>query len=438
MAITVTVPLTDINYTRRVSTILKLCQGASDDPMEENGPFFWDDSTSVDEGKATVHKNFNIVMRSDVTNIQPREVCPTEILYVEGIPKKGDRLPEDNRYVFTGNATIEHLEENSRHWVYKCEYSLASLNTSISYGRKTKRYPWQNGPTNVTIDYPEEVVSFQFSRNEKNERIKDGRAVNPPRNTAGDILDAQTKRILFQLTFSYCVQKSQFDRDLCQSLQNSVNADDIKICGFKFEAGTAMITSLKPVYHNEVIDSDDDSAKQWWEIGVTIQQDNTGDGFAQRFLNIGDRARFYSQYTVNTLNGSAVPSASSTLLGHSEPIYYWRTWGSNGQIDSTSRIQFGNAALLVFVQQIYARQFPDMQFAYEKGTQIPLNANGTIDTDALDAKSSSYGKYLTVVFRDYAVKSWKGLHMPQNIDGNENTDYNNFYTYDSSSVPMTV
>lgn len=407
------------------STIIVPCSGTSSDPMQEPGPYAWDLSASMQNGIATITKIFNFTMSSAAvgSGIKPYAVCPAEVMKSSGFPVRFSVLAEDTRYKYYGNGTIEHTHPDSTYWTYRAEYTIqrsasASLNSEGSSDDESTP-PWKRKPTNVSISFPEVVIPFRMGYNGNNNRYttRDDGSIDvlvPIVNSAGDIIEAETKKHYVQLSFTYCLSPNNFNVNDFINNVNSINKSKAKVCGLTFPAGSCLLVSANPQYHDEVTDGTKSKSWKWWEIDAVLQYDPSGDGFEQRLLNIGNRAIWYAGMRVNS-NG-VVSHTGTTLQKYPSEIYHWRSFadGTYGQTALTETIQFGNRECLQMAQTAFNTKFKSKgwTFAFEEDSQMPLLPNGTLDIDAVTVGNSRYQRYKSVHYQEHKRKDWSGLNLP--------------------------
>lgn len=410
------------------SKIIVPCAGKTfGDPVSEPGPYGWDLSATMQDGRATIVKIYNFKLSSYAVSqgIQPCQVCPDEVMKAEGFPVKYSLLSAGSRYKYYGNGTIEHPDQDLPYWQYRAEYTIqnSSSGSLNSDGRADDENtpPWKRRPTNVSISFPEVVVPFRMAYNSKNNRFNtesDGSVVTlvPVVNTAGDIIEAETKRHYVQLSFTYCLNPTDFNIHSFIANVNSINQKVETVCGLKFPARSCLIASLDPQYHDEQTDGSGRKSWKWWEISAVLQYDPSGDEFEQRLLNIGNRARWPKRYSVSAA-GEVSWGSLSDLEPVPMPIYHWRTFHStdHGQNGASEYIQFGHYTAMMAAKAAFDRKFRGRgwTFAYDEDSQMPLAKNGTLDTGVLNPSSSRYQKYRTLGFQEHKRKDWAGMKFPK-------------------------
>lgn len=394
----------------------------ADEPSE----FGWDLSTSVNDGVPTIIKNYFFTLSDSAisSGVKPYDICPSEIMRAKGFPVKFSKLPEDEDYVYLGNGNIEHENHNSIYWVYQAEYTSrrGSGGSVDSDGRRGDEDtpPWKRRPENVQAGFPEVETPFLFGYNRNNNRFTtqlDGEkvAINPVVNTAGDRIEAVTTKRLFQLSFTYSLHPRDFDVNAFIKHNNSINSKQIKICGLTFPAESCLLLSADPQYHDEYTDGTNRKRWSWWEISVVIQHDYSGDGFEQKLLNVGNRARFPVGASVNA-NGE-VTGLGGALHDNAEAIYQWRSFpdATNKQNSVNSKMQFGGIALVSRAQQIFNDRFGGQghTFAYEEAQSMPLDKHGGLFHASFNPANPLYQKYYILHFQEHKYRNWSALKMPQ-------------------------
>jgi hypothetical protein len=409
------------------SSIIRLCNGTSNDPSAEPGPYAWDLSSSLQEGNATITKIFNFRLSDAArgSGIKSYEVCPVEVMKASGFPVRFSTLPEATKYKYYGNGTIELTDPDSEYWKYRAEYvmqrSASTSKDANSDADDEKTKPWNRRPTNVSISFPEIVIPFRAAYNANNNRytkLTDGTRVTlvPVTNTAGDIIETETKKNYVQLSFTYALDPTDFDVNKFLENYNSINKSQITVCGITFPAASCLLVSTHPQYHNEVTDSTESKSWTWWEIEVVLQYDPSGDEFEQQLVNLGNRALWHKSLDVGTTG--IVFGASGALDTVPSEIYHWRSFASttHGQNGSTESVQFGNLACAMKAKTAFDNRFKASKgwtFVYEKDAQMPLNTNGTLDIDCLTPGHARYKKPRVRSFQEHKRKEWSSLKFPK-------------------------
>lgn len=409
------------------SSIIRLCNGTSNDPSAEPGPYAWDLSAGLQEGNATITKIFNFRLSDAArgSGIKSYEVCPVEVMKASGFPVRFSTLPEATKYKYYGNGTIELTDPDSDYWRYRAEYSIqrsasASQDSEDSADDENTK-PWNRRPTNVSISFPEIVIPFRAAYNANNNRYtthEDGTRVTlvPVTNTAGDIIETETKKNYVQLSFTYAIDPESFDVNKFFESYNSINKSQITVCGLTFPAASCLLVSANPQYHNEVTDSTESKSWKWWEVEVVLQYDPSGDEFEQQLVNLGNRAIWYK--TLNVDGNGMVIGASGALQSYPSEIYHWRTFADTtyGQNGANESIQFGNLACANKAKTTFENRFKASKgwtFAYEQDAQMPLNTDGTLDIDVLNPSHTRYKKPRIRSFQEHKRKEWSGLNFPK-------------------------
>lgn len=390
----------------------RLCTGSGMPTSESDEPsgYGWSLSTPMQDGVATLSRDFYFTYEG--TDSDYRAVNPSGVFKATGFPVYGQKLSTGDtgcHYHYLGNGTLEHLNQDSKYWVYHADY-VYSKNRS-SYSRD--KAPWDKPPSNVSISFPETVVPFKAAYDSNNNRYSTSNEILVPVcNSAGDLISAETHNYTIQLSFSYCVKPDNFVLETLLGCNHSVNKDQIKVCGITFAAESALITNLSPQYHEESTDSSEKKVYKYWEIGVTIQADTEGNKFRRVLLDVGNRA-LWPNLTVGT-NGSVTAGTTFSSGSNATPsqIFRWKTFDSTkGQQGTNTFFAYGNKYALSDARDIYRKLSNDLpEFQFEKLENMPLN-DGYLYLDPVQ-KGDNFGKYKTRKFREYMVKDWSSLNMP--------------------------
>jgi len=401
--------------TSTYSTIIRPCTGNNEDGCREPSFTAWDNSVSVSDGVATIIRKYNFTLDdSNSSSLMPREVCPAEVFNSSGFPMMGHRLPEDTRYRYYGQGSIEHFRDDSHFWTYAAEYKMLK-NSDDDDAESTP--PWDKRPTNVSISFPEVVTKFTAAFNSNNNRFytqSDGTRVTlkPIVNSADDPIEAETQKHYVQLSFTYCLEPKNFDITDFIELINTVNRDTIKVCGLTFLPESALIVSAQPQYHRETSDSTRKREWEWWEINIVIQTDPFRDKFRQSLLDVGNRAKWP---ILGVSNSGMTYTKGTTLTDYASQIYRWQTFpDSDGQNSIYSKYAIGNKYHLAKAKEIYERRADitnPAAFQFEKFDNCPLK-NGVVFVDALLPSSPEYQRYRVLKYQEHKIKSWSSLNMP--------------------------
>lgn len=392
------------------SNKIRLCTGNSDDPMKEPGPYSWDNGVSLSDGHATITKCFNFTTKSN--GIIPREVCPSEVIRAKGFPVKYDKLEEDERYVYYGNGNLEHLQSDSRFWVYRAEYT-----TNKERGGYNDRKPYDVSISFMPVTKPFTAAFDRYNKRYTVVSTYDGYIrkyrTNPVQNTARDPITAETTILLPQINFSFNLSPKSFNRNSVLECVGSVNIDSERVIGLTIPAGAGRIVTLEPSFQSGDSDATE-GKKQFWVIKASILIDKSGDTLAQKLLNVGNRALFYSSWSISQANGIVSGSGISREAG---PVYSWWSWDPvNGQLAANSRMQFGNRAMLIEAKSKYDKMAFGRnlnQFAYETLENVPLLPNGQVNINAMDSTNDNFGNYISLEFPEFPKRNWGALNMPE-------------------------
>lgn len=362
----------------------------------------------------------------------------SEIFSHTTFPKKLAAHPNNAAYKFTGNAQVAPLNEKSKVWYADLEYSndtSANGGRTLSGGSITSdTAPWELAPEQIGFTYPEITVPFEYAYDEN------GNATIPVENTAGDpfLLDKPSK--IMQMSFTFATKNWNINNTF--NYGNTINSSQVKVCKFTLKAKSALLYGLEPNYIT-VYDDSGNIKWQYWQVNVTLQIDNSGRLFTREVLNLGDRM-FGKE--IDLTNDALIAKAKSVSTG-SVVVYNKITSGSLvGQIchfrkfrytAETGYTQDGDLVFCTWEQYLVARQIyataskvikekvttgPYMlnsviDLQCEQDTQMPLDANGYLDTKAIKGHPDydSTHKPLTKKFAAYKPKNWRGLNLPSEI-----------------------
>ena len=438
-----------ISGEREYSKIIRPCNGGDEQHLEEPGPYRWEPEAQVNNGFMTLQKTFYFTLKDlpadssfwegDMQNdnqrlqVLPRVIPPSEIMKSEGFPRKGEALAEDPHYHYTGNGTLRHWHNDTRIWEFTAEYTNELQYDSDGNQVDDNTPPWKRKPTNVQIQFVEQEEPFTIGITGGNKQVSEAFAFdyasgicyrnpyhkNMIRNSAGDPINARTKRNYTQVSFTYNVKPSDFSVTDLISCIGSVNKSEIKVIGLTFAPGIARVVSLQPQYIDQWQDGSYQKKQSYWQISVTIQMNTNYESFNQKFLNVGNRAIFHLQSS----NTDRITSKGVYLDGsgtaYKSRIIQWNSWGDNyGQAEGTP--QFGPIDAALEAKKKYDKAMADANkkdiwpaFSYEEASDIPLSQNGTVDKYALVPNHERFGDYLMLEFKEYPNKDWDVLNMPE-------------------------
>lgn len=364
----------------------------------------------------------------------------SEIFSHNTFPKVYSAHPNNATYKFTGNAQVAPLNEKSRTWYADLEYSNDTTGNAGGGGTlsgepvTSDTAPWELAPEQINFTYPEITVPFEYAYDAS------GNATIPVQNTAGDPYAVEKPSKITQMSFTFATKNWNINNTF--DYGNTINASQIKICNFTIKAKSALLYGLEPSYMT-VYDDSGNIKWQYWQVNVTMQIDNRGRLFSRELLNLGDR-----------MFGEAIDLSDDALIAKAREvssgnvvIYNKITSGSlAGQIchfrkfqytANTGYAQSGDLVFCTWEQYLVARQIylsasklikekvttgPYMlnsviDLQCEQDTQMPLDANGYLDTKAIKGHPDYVAthKPLTNKFPAYKPKNWRGLNLPSRI-----------------------
>lgn len=335
---------------------------------------------SMDEsGKCQIVKRFlyNIVDNSEA--MRRRAILDLETL----VPVKGSCMSDDARYTMK-SATWNCLnwQNQSTKFYIDATYRRVSDDDEASA-------PWKLAPFNIATSAVEQEIPFKLAYNDKNKRCI------PVVNSAGDPIDATTKEVIRQISFSFYAQK--YDEDNIEEYSNSINRSAQRILGHRYPAGTLF---LMPFNVTELVTYEDDGYTVKWkyyQVDMSIRY--CAEGWKRILLNVGNRARFGS---------SKAP----------ELIYQYYQF-SNGAFATTpvwTDAKTYHQANKTYQNTSKVKNLP-ASLPYEYGENIPLTNSGKVNTDVLntDITSANYSGYPSRSFNEFKTISWTGLDIPSEI-----------------------
>lgn len=389
-------------------------------------------AASVSNGLATIHRR--IYFEAENANEDAMD-----ILSLKEFPAKYAAHPRHAAFKYYGNAEIQPLSENSKYWMADLEYSTTDPNATDEDGGTitSETKPWKLKPDNIQFTYPEVVVPFTASYNSTGYLYdKNGNAVLPVRNSAGDRIPAERAVRNVQMSFTFATQSWNINNAL--KYGNSINSQQITVCGLSIPQYTGLLLPPECSYITVYEDGSTKVKWQYWSVTVNIQIDTTGLLLYRRMLDVGDRAKFKeidlsadamlaaaksvnSRFANFVIKADSKPSQichfrlnEAVTYGNSKKLFY-----PTGKLMFCSWNQYLAARRLYLIaSEILMRAAPPQldhlyELSCEQDTQMPLD-KGYLLTKAIDGHADYVANtpYNTLVFREYPVKSWSGLNLP--------------------------
>lgn len=342
---------------------------------------------SMDEsGKCQITKRFlyNIVDNSDAK--RRRSILDLETL----VPIKGSCMSDDARY------TLKSAAWNCLNWENQStKFFIDATYRRISDDDEANA-PWNLAPFNIVSSAVEQEIPFKLAYNSTNQRCI------PVVNSAGDPIDATTREVLTQHTFSFYARS--YDIGNIVDFSNSINKSSLRILGQRYPAGTLF---LMPFNVSCLVTYEDDGYTEKWkyyQVDMCIRYRE--EGWRRDLLNVGNRARF---------GNSKAP----------EVIYqYYKFDSSSGAFETTpvwtdARTYHAyDAAYRAVLERTPAlKKSLPAHVPYEYGENIPLTAEGAVNTAVLntDITSPNYSGYPSRSFNEFKTLSWSGLDIPSEV-----------------------
>ena len=352
---------------------------------------FLDGGRMDESGKRTITKRFLYTIRNNSEANRRNAVFELASL----VPRKGSCMSDDARYV------MKSAEWNCLDWkAQSVKFYINAVYQRASDDDEASA-PWNLSAFNVSASTAEEAIAFKMAYDRNGEKsapdnVQDVAVVN----SAGDPLDANTNEIFPEFSFSYYVQN--FDASKVYDFSNTINATSQRILGKSFPAGTLRISDIST---EELVTYEDDGYTVKWrytQVNLTLRY-NPG-GWGRKLLDVGNRAIFGES-------------------GKSELIYQYYA-----PIYGESSVEFDDAPTLTNALGYYTAnrtyrawlaEHDDAtgcpaQLPYEYAESIPLNPDGTINTDALDGETS----YPEIEFQEFRIKTWNSLDIPNEVKRN--------------------
>jgi len=278
----------------------------------------------------------------------PRRYNDLDVLGHTAFPQMYSRMSEDPRYVFYGNARIEHSNDDGHYFTASIEYSTRNPNATDDEGEPVTpdTKPWKLKPDNISLSFTDVTTSFQYAYNPeevykfdsvtnkpligiygsnetvpRNEtHIAEGamdsidieeaylndfcRAKFPVCNTAHDPFRLEKTIHNLEIKFSYALQTNDWNINNGIYFGDSINAEEIKVIGITIPAKCGILYPMQADYVN-VYKDNGTFDYGYWNIQIRIVLDLSGTLRFRRVLNLGDRAKFPPMVIVRT--GGGVP-----------------------------------------------------------------------------------------------------------------------------------
>jgi|GEM_PF-5028220 len=340
---------------------------------------------SMDEsGKCQITKRFlyNIIDNSPEKRM--RANLDLETL----VPVKGSCMSDDARYTLK-SATWNCLNWNTQ----STKFFIDAVYKRISDDDEAST-PWNLAPFNINTTAVEQDVPFELAYNKNNE--KEIRVVN----SAGDPIDAMTKEVVPQHSFSFYAE--HYDVGNPTEFSNSVNKSSERILGQRYPAGTLF---LMPFTVSCLVTYEDDGyTEKWRYYQIDMSFRYREEGWQKKLMNIGNRARFednkapeeiYQYYKFSNGTFARKPSWENAVTYQSDDTKY-RNW--------------------LAANKSSGQRLP-AHIPYEFAEKIPLTDDGKVNTTVLDTDitSPTYTGYPSREFKEFKTLSWSGLDIPTDI-----------------------
>lgn len=409
-----------------------------DDPSQT----FRHSGSTMQDGVVKIVKTFYFKV-PDGEN--PRDYSDIDVYNHLNFPQMMSAFSDDARYKFYGNAQIAKQSADSRYFRAECEYSTRNPHATDSDGGEVNSDtpPWKLRPDNIRFTHPEIVVPFTAAYNSTGELYEDSgkkdslgnviyNAVNPVVNSAGDIIPADTAKKFLQMSFTYATRTWSMNNLL--NFGNSINVDEIKVCGLPIPAGKALLLTPEVDYITVYHDNSNRIKWEYWSVNITIQIDTSDLLLTRKMLNIGNRA-FFAEIKLQDdlltkeelLPGTdTLPSQICMFRKAKKTVYEFAVeWNDNGDPTKTKKktVYFptGEKVFCSWAQYLAAREMylkksgGEYDCQCEQLTDMPLTETGHLDMEAIEQKKP----YETLSFREFPSRSWSSLNIPRKgIDWN--------------------
>lgn len=341
------------------------------------------EKASMDEsGKCQIIKRFIYEIVDNSAKMRKRATLDLETL----VPIKGSAMSDDPRYTLK-SATWGCLDWRNQ----ATKFYIDAVYRRVSDDDEASA-PWNLAPFNIVSNAIEQEVPFRMAYNSKNQRCI------PVVNSAGDPIEAITREIIPQYSFSFYAET--YDTENVDAFSNSINKSSQRILGRNFPAGTLF---LMPFSVSCLVTYDDDGYTEKWkyyQVDMCIRYRK--DGWEQVLLNVGNRARFGSNKTPELIY-QYHPFNAATLSFATTQVW------TDAKTYHTANEDYKTA---VKGKPNFPANLP-----YEYGENIPLTTTGAINTIVLntDITDANYSGYPSRSFKEFRTLSWSGLDIPSEI-----------------------
>lgn len=383
---------------------------------------------SVNNGVATIHRK----MYFEADSVAEDSV---DVLALAEFPTKHSAHPNHPSYKYYGNASIAPTSTRSKVWVADLEYSTTDPNATDSDGASvtSETKPWKLRPDNIAFTYPEVIVPFRESYDSLGRMYnKDGNAILPVKNSAGDMIAAERSVRNIQMSFTFATLN--WDINNAIEYGNSINAEEITICGLTIPAGKALLLPPECSYITVYEDNSTSIKWQYWSVNIVIQIDKTSLLLNRKMLDVGDRAKFpvldlfgdallaaagADTSFIETLNASQICHFRKTIAYDIPGEKDKKKYIPNGELVFCSWGQFISARQLYYeasMELVKSKKMNDIyELQCEQDTQMPLDGSGYLYKNAIEGTPEyvSGTPYMTLTFREYPEMRWDSLNLPK-------------------------
>lgn len=398
----------------------------------------------VSNGTIQVTKKLVFVVPDGVS---PRAYNGLDVFYHPLFPQKGAALDEDPRLTFTGDAEITHWMDDGKCIEAELTYSSPDFSVSGNPGdgdpatdKEGNKItpdtpPWKLRPQGVRISSVTQDMTWKMAYDYKGGLVdRHGNATNPCVNAAGDMLKVQGPYRAIQLSFTFYKQANSWSIARGREAENSINLDNVIVCGELIAAGTGLIKQLNQEYITTYKNNGKSVKWRYWKLDVTILVDPARRMLCKNPLNIGDRAYHPELATLPDIDDvyfcvrrdhrieaeadlviPATQYPQQIVTFHPLKILYYDS--AKGQtilgpnLDYTIWCGWKQfIAYREFIRQYseeYQYQIPDIQC--EQMHDIPLTVDGLVDFQAMTTRN-----YSTKTFWLHPQKNWAFVSLPRN------------------------
>lgn len=334
---------------------------SSDDPR---GQQYINSGSQMSDGIVTISRKLYFVVPKGE---DPRLYTDIDVYNSSFFPDKFSALAEDARFWFTGNASISRDIADSHYFTADLQYQCGSsgsydyssegdeADTDID-GRKidADTKPWKLRPTEInfstqsrqvpmTAAWTQDAKKYRDSDTISDEKYKEllekygeggvEAGVFPPRtvkpsvpivNSAGDRILYQEEKNCLQMSFTYNVEYTKWNKSHILDYGNTVNSAGLTVCGFKIKKGTALLRPPSATLVKTLKPGTNKVKWKYWRISVSLLIDPTREVFYARMLNVGDRA-MWGEESINEEDGDElvnyICAKSSSIVGPTLPKY---------------------------------------------------------------------------------------------------------------------